>query len=121
MDTVKIDARDVNFWYGDFHALKGISMPSRILSGIAFNASSVVRITKGTQSKPNVKEPARILSPKGIWPAIVGTFYLMVGSALFAFPVGVMSGIYMNAELHARSFATLLLPMPGYLHAYYPE
>ena len=20
MDTVKIDARDVNFWYGDFHA-----------------------------------------------------------------------------------------------------
>ncbi len=32
----------------------------------------------------------------GIWPAIVGTFYLMVGSALFAFPIGVMSGIYMN-------------------------
>ncbi len=32
----------------------------------------------------------------GIWPAIVGTFYLMGGSALFAFPVGVMSGIYMN-------------------------
>ena len=30
----------------------------------------------------------------GIWPAIVGTFYLMIGSALF--PVGVMSGIYMN-------------------------
>ena len=26
----------------------------------------------------------------------VGTFYLMAGSALFAFPVGVMSGIYMN-------------------------
>ena len=26
MDTVKIDTRDVNFWYGDFHALKGISM-----------------------------------------------------------------------------------------------
>lgn len=32
----------------------------------------------------------------GIWPAIVGTFALMVGSAIFAFPVGVMSGIYMN-------------------------
>ena len=32
----------------------------------------------------------------GIWPAIVGTFYLMAGSALFAFPIGVMSGIYMN-------------------------
>ena len=32
----------------------------------------------------------------GIWPAIVGTFYLMVGSALFAFPLVIMSGIYMN-------------------------
>lgn len=32
----------------------------------------------------------------GIWPAIVGTFYLMAGSALFAFPVGVVSGIYMS-------------------------
>ena len=32
----------------------------------------------------------------GIWPDIVCTFYLMVGSALFAFPLGVMSGIYMH-------------------------
>ena len=32
----------------------------------------------------------------GIWPAIVGTFYLMIGSAVFSFPIGVMSGIYMN-------------------------
>lgn len=40
--------------------------------------------------------PADGMTAGGIWPAIVGTFYLMVGSALFAFPVGVMSGIYMN-------------------------
>jgi phosphate transport system permease protein len=32
----------------------------------------------------------------GIFPAIVGTFCLIIGSALFAFPVGIMSGIYMN-------------------------
>ena len=32
----------------------------------------------------------------GIWPAIVGTFYIMLGSALFAFPLGIMSGIYMH-------------------------
>lgn len=32
----------------------------------------------------------------GVWPAIVGTFYLMVGSAIFAFPLGIMSGIYMH-------------------------
>ena len=40
--------------------------------------------------------PADGMTAGGIWPAIVGTFYLMIGSALFAFPVGVMSGIYMN-------------------------
>lgn len=40
--------------------------------------------------------PTDGMTSGGILPAIVGTFYLMVGSALFAFPVGVMSGIYMN-------------------------
>ena len=36
MDTVKIDARDVNFWYGDLHALKGISMQIEEKSVVAF-------------------------------------------------------------------------------------
>jgi phosphate transport system permease protein len=32
----------------------------------------------------------------GILPAIIGTLYLIIGSAAFAFPIGIMSGIYMN-------------------------
>ena len=32
----------------------------------------------------------------GIFPAIVGTFYLIIGSSLISFPIGIMSGIYMN-------------------------
>ncbi|MBK5283967.1 MAG: phosphate ABC transporter permease PstA, partial [Bacteroidia bacterium] len=32
----------------------------------------------------------------GIYPAIIGTFYLILGSMLFAVPVGVLSGIYIN-------------------------
>ena len=32
----KIETRDVNFWYGDFHALKGISMEIEEKSVIAF-------------------------------------------------------------------------------------
>lgn len=32
----------------------------------------------------------------GILPAIVGTLCLVVGSMIFAFPIGVMSGIYIN-------------------------
>lgn len=42
------------------------------------------------------KAPTDGMTGGGIWPAIVGTFCLMAGSALFAFPVGVLSGIYMN-------------------------
>ncbi|MEG1615410.1 MAG: phosphate ABC transporter permease PstA [Bacteroidales bacterium] len=32
----------------------------------------------------------------GIYPAIVGTLYLVLGSVVFSFPLGVASGIYMN-------------------------
>lgn len=32
----------------------------------------------------------------GIYPAIIGTLYLVLGSMLFAMPVGVMAGIYVN-------------------------
>lgn len=42
------------------------------------------------------QEPSDGMTKGGIWPAIFGTCCLMAGSALFAFPTGVMSGIYMN-------------------------
>ncbi len=42
------------------------------------------------------KAPTDGMTGGGILPAIVGTLCLMAGSALFAFPVGVLSGIYMN-------------------------
>ena len=32
----KIEANNVNFWYGDFHALKGISMSIEERSVVAF-------------------------------------------------------------------------------------
>lgn len=40
--------------------------------------------------------PSDGMTKGGIRPAIFGTCCLMAGSALFAFPTGVMSGIYMN-------------------------
>lgn len=40
--------------------------------------------------------PTDGMTKGGIWPAIVGTVYLVLGSMLFAFPVGVMAGIYVN-------------------------
>lgn len=40
--------------------------------------------------------PTDGMTAGGIWPAIVGTLFLMVGSAVVAFPLGIMSGIYMH-------------------------
>ncbi len=42
------------------------------------------------------KMPEEGMTKGGIWPAIVGTMCLVAGSMLFAFPVGVLSGIYIN-------------------------
>ena len=42
------------------------------------------------------KAPADGMTSGGIFPAIAGTLLLMLGSAIVAFPVGIMSGIYMN-------------------------
>ena len=40
--------------------------------------------------------PTDGMTAGGIFPAIVGTLCLVAGSIVFAFPVGVMSGIYIN-------------------------
>ena len=42
------------------------------------------------------KAPEEGMTKGGIVPAIVGTFYLNVGSSIISFPIGIMSGIYMN-------------------------
>lgn len=40
--------------------------------------------------------PKDEMTKGGIYPAIIGTLYLVAGSMLFAFPVGVLAAIYMN-------------------------
>lgn len=42
------------------------------------------------------KAPSDGMTSGGIFPAIVGTLLLMLGSAVVAFPIGIMSGIYMS-------------------------
>jgi phosphate transport system permease protein len=42
------------------------------------------------------KMPEDGMTKGGIYPAIIGTFCLILGSMVFAFPIGVMAGIYMN-------------------------
>ncbi len=38
----------------------------------------------------------------GIWPAILGTFYLMVGSSLLSVPLGVMAAVYLTEYVENR-------------------
>lgn len=40
--------------------------------------------------------PRKFMTQGGIWPAIVGTFLLTLGAAIFALPVGILSGIYLS-------------------------
>ena len=42
------------------------------------------------------KMPEDGMTKGGIYPAIIGTLYLIGGSMLFSFPIGVLSGIYIN-------------------------
>ena len=44
----------------------------------------------------------------GIYPALVGTFYLSIGSLLFAFPLGVLAGIYLK-EYARETWLTYLI------------
>jgi len=64
-----------------------------ILAFIIFRGISVISWEFLTEM------PREGMTAGGIYPAIVGTFCLVAGSMLFAFPVGVMSGIYMNEYL----------------------
>jgi phosphate transport system permease protein len=40
--------------------------------------------------------PSQAGKAGGIFPAIVGTFYLMLGALLFSLPIGVLAGIYLT-------------------------
>ncbi len=80
-----------------------------ILGFILFKGISVVNWTFLTEA------PSDGMTKGGIWPAIVGTFCLMAGSALFAFPVGVVSGIYMNEYAPKGKLVTFIRTMTNNL------
>jgi len=54
--------------------------------------------------------PSQAGKAGGILPAIVGTFYLMLGTIIFALPVGVLAGIYL-AEYARDNWLTRLINM----------
>lgn len=59
--------------------------------------------------------PEEGMTKGGIWPAIVGTICLVVGSMTFAFPVGVLSGIYINEFVNDNWFKRFMKLMTNNL------
>jgi phosphate transport system permease protein len=59
--------------------------------------------------------PEEGMTKGGIYPAIVGTFYLIIGSSLFSFPIGIMSGIYMNEYATDNKLASFIRIMTNNL------
>jgi phosphate transport system permease protein len=59
--------------------------------------------------------PEEGMTQGGILPAIVGTLCLIAGSIIFAFPIGVMSGIYLNEYLKDSFLKRLLRSMTNNL------
>lgn len=68
--------------------------------------------------------PRNQMSAGGIWPAVLGTIYLVALSLLVAAPVGVMAGIYLNEYAKDNWFTRLinlavinLAGVPSIVHA----
>lgn len=71
----------------------------------------VVRGASAISWKFLTSMPTDGMTGGGILPAIVGTLCLIAGSMLFAFPIGVMSGIYINEYLKDSKFKRFVRSM----------
>jgi phosphate transport system permease protein len=59
--------------------------------------------------------PKEGMTQGGIFPAIVGTFCLVLGAMIFAFPIGVMAGIYINEYTNDSFFKRFIKLMTNNL------
>ena len=84
--------RDQNivFWIFRLFSLSIILILFAVLGFIVFNGFSSISWNF------LVSMPQDGMTKGGVFPAIIGTLYLTFGSMLFAVPVGIMSGIYLN-------------------------
>ncbi len=80
-----------------------------ILSFIVYKGISVINWSFITQM------PEDGMTKGGIYPAIIGTLYLVAGSMLFAFPIGVLAAIYMNEYVKDGVFKKIIKQMTNNL------
>lgn len=87
-------------------AARGAEAAARLVTGMAtfavlgvtvFVVGYIVWRGFGAISWEFLSQPPRMfMTQGGIYPAILGTVYLTLGTAAFAIPVGVMAGIYLS-------------------------
>lgn len=82
--------QEISFFILGFFGYLVISILLAILSFIVIKGFSAISWDFITQM------PEEGMTKGGIFPAIIGTLYLVFGSILFAFPVGVLAAIYMT-------------------------
>ncbi|MDR2414670.1 MAG: phosphate ABC transporter permease PstA [Odoribacteraceae bacterium] len=80
-----------------------------ILGFIIYNGAGVINWKFLSAS------PEEGMSAGGIFPAIVGTLWLIAGSIAIAFPIGVMSGIYIHEYLGNRWIVKVIRVMTNNL------
>lgn len=90
IDTNKRTSQKIAFGLFTFLSYSVVVILFLILGFIIIKGGSVISWDFLT------KAPEEGMTSGGIFPAIVGTFYLIIGSSLISFPIGIMSGIYMN-------------------------
>ena len=73
-----------------------------IITYIAVNGAGALSWEFLTQA------PSQAGKAGGIFPAIVGTFYLMLGTLIFSLPVGVLAGIYLTEYARANWLTRLI-------------
>ena len=90
IDKRKRASQQVAFGFFSFLSYLVVVILFVILGFIILKGASVISWDFLTQA------PQEGMTSGGIFPAIVGTLYLVIGSSLISFPIGIMSGIYMN-------------------------
>ncbi|MCD8041851.1 MAG: phosphate ABC transporter permease PstA [Tannerellaceae bacterium] len=90
VDRKKRSSQQLAFGFFSFLSYLVVAILFVILGFIIIQGASVISWDFLT------KAPTDGMTSGGIFPAIVGTLYLVLGSSLISFPIGVMSGIYMN-------------------------
>jgi len=82
--------QSVAFWLFRVFSFLVVAILFTILGFIIVKGVKVINWTFLTTA------PTEGMTKGGIYPAIIGTLYLIAGSMIFAFPIGVLSGIYVN-------------------------